>query len=117
MLSVSLEQRRFFSYFNQSVQEIEASLGVRRYRSDEEKGRSSFLWKSGFEGHRVRDLEEECPVLDLYVPALVDNILFLAGQGDTHKAEFIRKAKEAWLHYWNEGSRGKRFGGRRWQSV
>ena len=55
---------------------------------------------------------EILPILPLYENAIVENILFLCGHGD--KGEFIRKSKEAYLHYWNIISKGKRIRKGRW---
>ena len=88
-LVTPLEQRRFFNYLEDTLVEL-MSLYDTEYDLDD---------------YKELDSELEYP---LYAPAIVDNILFLAGQGETHKSEFIRKAQAAHLKYWTENAKGRR---------
>ena len=106
-IKIPVEQRIFFNYLNDSINEIAELHGD--------------MPRMVFGGNitaadivPVTSLSDETVVLPMYHNAIVDNILFLCGQsclptrqGDTHKGEFIRKAKEAYLHYWNLYSKGK----------
>ena len=90
-LSVPLEQRRFFNYFNDTVAELDAMY-------------PEYLFERGKHYAPMRDLSDEYIVRPLYGAAIVDNILFLCGydKDGTLKGEFIRKAKEAYLNYWRD---------------
>lgn len=93
-LVVPLEQRRFFRALNDTVSELEAAY-------------NGFVFYEGKNYTPINSLEDEWIVLPLYSDAIVDNILFLVGQSETYKGEFIRKAKAAYLKYWNEKSKAK----------
>lgn len=97
-LVVPLEQRRFFNYFEDTVGELKAMY------------RKFVLKNNDAEYIAPTSLEEKCPVLPLYTEAIVDNIIFLAGQGQeaNYKSEFMRKAREAYLAYWTEDAKGRR---------
>ena len=106
-IKTPVEQRIFFNYLNDSVNEIAELHGD--------------MPRMVFGGNitaadivPVKSLSDETVVLPMYHNAIVDNILFLCGHGDTHKGEFIRKAKEAYLHYWNLYSKGKHVKRNRW---
>ncbi len=98
-LVVPVEQRRFFNYFNDTVSELEASYG-------------ELVFDEGQSFEPVCNIDDFCPMRPLYIPATVDNILYFSSGQDTYKTEFIRKAQEAYLKYWNDKSKGKRWGGR-----
>lgn len=100
-LVVPLEQRRFFNYFEDSVNELRATFG-------------DFVLETKGDYTPPSDLSDSAVVLPLYHNAIIDNILFLSGQGETYKGEFVRKAKLAYLNYWNEGAKGKRIKRARW---
>ena len=108
-----LEQRIFFNYLNDSVNEISELYGD--------------MPKTVFIGNiisadvvPISTLEDEMVLKPMYHNAVVDNILFLCGQGSDpnevreHKGEFVRKTKEAYLHYWGLYSRGKHVKRNRW---
>jgi hypothetical protein len=99
-LVIPLEQRRFFNFFDDTVNEL-----VTLYRN--------FVLEEG-EYTPPKDLSDSVKVLPLYHNAIVDNILFIAGQGDAYKSEFIRKSKLAYLQYWNDNAKGKRVKRMRW---
>lgn len=93
-LMVPLEQRRFFRALNDTVSELEAAY-------------YGYVFQDGKEYTPINSLNDEWIVLPLYSDAIVDNILFLAGQGETYKGEFVRKAKAAYLKYWNDSAKGR----------
>jgi len=99
-IKTPVEQRIFFNYLNDSVNEIAELHG----------DMPGIVFGGNITAADitpVKSLDDETVVLPLYHNAIVDNILFLCGQGDTYKGEFIRKSKEAYLHYWNLYSKGK----------
>ncbi len=96
-----LEQRRFFNYFHDSVNELLSQ-------------HDNFVIESDKEYFPPADLSDENVVLPLYHNAIVDNILFLAGQDETYKGEFVRKANLAYLKYWRDNAKGKRIKRMRW---
>lgn len=107
-LVVPLEQRRFFNYFEDSVNEL-ASLY------------EGFVFEKGALAEAEsytppESLSDENIVLPLYHNAIVDNIIFLAGQGqnETYKGEFIRKSRLAFLKYWNDNAKARRVRRMRW---
>lgn len=97
-LIVPVEQRRFFNLFDDTVRELEASYG-------------DFLFEKGKVYDTPNGLDDFCPVRPLFAPAIVDNILFNLSGGENYKTEFIRKAQEAYLKYWNDNAKGRTFGG------
>lgn len=105
-LATPIEQRDFFNYFDDSVMEIEA-----RYGSD----RKDLVFKPDTEYTPPDSLDAENAVLPLYCGAIVDNILFMAGGGDARKSEFLRKAQNAYLNYWNKNAKGRRM--RKWSDY
>ena len=100
-LVMPLEQRRFFNYYNDSVDELCTTFG-------------DFVFEVGGEYTPPQDLSESAKVLPLYINAIVDNILFLAGGEERYKSEFLRKSREAYLKYWRDGAKGKRIKRARW---
>lgn len=98
-LAIPIEQRDFFNYFDDSVKEIEALYG---------NDRKSLVFIPDTEYTAPTNLSDENAVLPLYSGAIVDNILFMAGAGEEHKSEFLRKARNAYISYWNAGARGRR---------
>ncbi len=101
ILAVKLEERRFFNYFDETVRELEATYG-------------KFLYNDGESYKAPDDLNDKCAVRPLYHNAIVDNILFLAGAGDTYKGEFLRKAQNAYNKYWHDDAKGRRIRRARW---
>lgn len=91
-----IDQRDFFHYLNSSASELDSMYG------DVKK---LVFVKDGFRPFSC--LHDEITILPLYHDAIVDNILFLAGQGAEHKTEFIRKAENAYLTYWNKNAKGR----------
>ena len=100
-LVVPIEQRIFFNFFEDTVNELQSL-----YRD--------FVFIENAEYTPPTDLSDENVVLPLYHNAIVDNILFLANKGETYKGEFIRKSKDAYLKYWNDNAKGRRIRRMRW---
>ena len=100
-LSVPIEQRVFFNFFEDTVNELQSL-----YRD--------FVFLKDTEYTPPESLTDENVVLPLYHNAIVDNILFLANKGETYKGEFIRKSKDAYLKYWNDNAKGRRIRRMRW---
>lgn len=99
-LKTPLEQRLFFNYLNDSINETAGLYG--------EQAKLVYLPNIISDDIiPIHTFDETVPLLPLYHNAAVDNILFLCGQGDTYKGEFVRKTREAYLHYWSLFSKGK----------
>lgn len=100
-LKLPTDQRKFFNYFNDTVDELVALYedsvitSLKKYKA-------------------ITDLTDDNFVQPLYHNAMVDNILFYLTNEPDYKSEFIRKSKEAWLKYWNERANGKRQRRMRW---
>ena len=100
-LVAAIEQRRFFNYYEDTVEELSAAY-------------PGFVFSEGAEYTPPEDLNAENVVLPLYHNAIVDNVLFLMTNEPTYKNEFLRKSRVAWLVYWNEKAKGKRIKRMRW---
>ena len=102
-LHVPLEQRRFFNHFNDTIAELEALY-------------PQLLFEEGKHYTPMTDLSDEYIVRPLYGPAIVDNILFLSGydKNGTFKSEFVRKAKDAYVNYWNSQAHHRHIKRARW---
>lgn len=100
-LVVPIEQRVFFNFFEDTVNELQSL-----YRD--------FVFIKDKEYTPPTNLTDENVVLPLYHNSIVDNILFLANKGETYKGEFIRKSKDAYLKYWNDNAKGRRKRRMRW---
>lgn len=94
-LIMPIEQRRFFNYFDDSVNELIAMY-------------DGFVIEKDSEYQPPTDLSDTNAVLPLYHNAIIDNILFLSGQNETYKGEFVRKSRQAFLKYWNDNAKGRR---------
>lgn len=82
-LRAPLEQRRFFNFLDDTCLELLALYpGKVKVNEDEE-------YKA------AERLSDYINIRGIFIPAIVDNILYLAGLGDTYKNEFLRKAEEA----------------------
>lgn len=96
-------EREFFDRLNDTIREIEGLYG------DEPK----ILYKRDGDGHYltygwVRTFDDEINLLPLYHTAMADNILYMSGAGDIYGQEFLKKAREAHLTYWNRNAKGRR---------
>ena len=145
-LVIPIEQRVFFNYFEDTVNELQSLYGDFVFITDisEEKPQAneySFTsvdsmgnrYENGVLVETVSDedntsgsdisvkeytppksLTDKNVVLPLYHNSIVDNILFLATQGEAYKGEFMRKSKDAYLKYWNDDAKGRRKRRMRW---
>ena len=100
-LVIPIEQRRFFNYYEDTVNELQSMYG-------------DFVFIEGKMFAPPESLTDDSNVLPLYHNAIVDNILFLANAGEMYKSEFIRKSKDAYLKYWNDNAKGRRIRRMRW---
>lgn len=91
-LILPIEQRRFFNYFEDTVYELQSMY-------------SGFVLGDDTDFEPPTALDDENMVLPLYHSAIVDNIVFLAGSEEVHKNEFLRKANNAYLKYWNDNAK------------
>jgi len=82
-LKTPLEQRRFFNYLDDTCMELMALSKNKVCVNDDEEYKPA------------DSLDDRINIRGIYIPAIVDNILYLAGLGDTYKSEFLRKAEEA----------------------
>ena len=100
-LVVPIEQRIFFNFFADTVNELQSL-----YRD--------FVFIKDAEYTPPTSLSDENVVLPLYHNSIVDNILFLANKGEMYKSEFLRKSKDAYLKYWTDDAKGRRKRRMRW---
>lgn len=100
-LVLPIEQRRFFNYFEDTVNELQSLY-------------PGFVFEKGAEYQPPSSLSDANDVLPLYHNSIVDNVLFLAGGGEEYKSEFLRKSRDAWLKYWNDNAKGRRMKRMRW---
>lgn len=100
-LTIPIEQRRFFNFFEDTVTELQSMY-------------SGFVFEKDVEYQPPEALSDKNVVRTLYHGAIVDNIIFLAGGGETHKSEFIRKSRDAYLKYWNDNTKGRKMKRLRW---
>ena len=109
-IKTPVEQRLFFNYLNDSINELAELYGdmPKTVFHDNITAADIVIIDT------LSDKPDGMVILPLYHNAIVDNILFMCGQGDTYKGEFVRKSKEAYLHYWNIYSRGRHVKRNRW---
>ena len=100
-LIIPMEQRVFFNYFEDTVNELQSL-----YRD--------FVFEKEAEYTPPKSLSDDNVVLPLYHNSIVDNILFFAEQGEQYKSEFIRKSRDAYLKYWNDNAKDRRIRRMRW---
>jgi hypothetical protein len=100
-LVIPIEQRVFFNFFEDTVNELESLFG-------------DFVFIKDKKYTPPESLTDDIVVHPLYHNAIVDNILFLANAGEALKGEFLRKAKAAYLKYWNDNAKGRRKRRMRW---
>jgi hypothetical protein len=100
-LKAPIEQRKFFNYFDDSVNELLSLYDIVLIEDKEYEAPTT-------------DLYADNVVLPLYHNAIVDNILFMISNDANYKSEFIRKSKDAYLRYWNDKAKGKRIRRMRW---
>ena len=100
-LKATIEQRKFFNYFDDSVNELLALYDI------------VLIEGKSFEA-TTTDLYADNVVLPLYHNAIVDNILFMISEDANYKSEFIRKSKDAYSKYWRDKAKGVRQRRMRW---
>ena len=100
-LKAPIEQRKFFNYYDDSVNELLALYDI------------VLIEGESFEAPTT-DLYADNVVLPLYHNAIVDNVLFMISEDANYKSEFIRKSKEAYLKYWRDKAKGVRQRRMRW---
>ena len=101
-LIIPIEQRKFFNYFEDTVNELQSLYRDFVFIKDKEYTPPKSLTK------------EKNVVLPLYHNSIVDNIVFLAGGNENYKGEFIRKSRDAYLKYWTDNAKGRRKRRMRW---
>ncbi len=97
-LKVPLEEKRFIHYYNDTVSELGAY-------------HPQFLFIDGYDDYDpITDINSECTLRPLYIPAVIDNIIFLSGADTTgtYKSEFLRKSDSAYCKYWHDHAKGSR---------
>ena len=100
-LITPIEQRKFFNYFEDSVNELQSLYG-------------SFVFIDNAEYTPPERLTDDNVVLPLYHNSIVDNILFFETGDENYKSEFIRKSRDAYKKYWNDNAKGRRIRRMRW---
>lgn len=100
-----LEQRGFFNYFDDCVNELRSIFAG--YDKD-------YVIEEGEDYSPLTRLTDKNHVRPMYYDAIVDGILFYAGAGEQYKSEFIRKARYAFLKYWTDNAKGRRIRRMRW---
>lgn len=100
-LKTPIEQRKFFNYFDDSVNELMSMYDL------------VIIDGKTYEAPTT-DLYVDNVVLPLYHNAIIDNILFMVSNDANYKSEFVRKSKEAYLKYWKDKAKGKRIRRMRW---
>ena len=103
-LVTPIEQRRFFNFFEDTVNELQSLYG----------DFGDFVFIKGMEYTPPKKLTDDNVVLPLYHNAIVDNILFLITNEENYKGEFIRKSNDAYHKYWNDNAKGRRKRRMRW---
>lgn len=100
-LFTPIEQRRFFNFFEDSVEELQSMY-------------SGFVFEKESEYKPPEKLDDDVPVLPLYRDAIADNIIFLETSDEFRKSEFIRKSRAAYLKYYCDNAKGRKIKGREW---
>lgn len=80
-----IDERTFFEYFNESVAELVLKFKAKYIFTDNEKEKNP----------QISSLNEDNPIFDLYHIAVLYNILYLCGLGDTYKTMFLSYSEEA----------------------
>lgn len=101
-LKSPIEQRRFFNYYNDTVDELKALY-------------SPFVFEDkDIEDEPVSNLNNEITVRKLYKAGIVDNILYLNGCGSEYRQQFVERTYNAWQEYWTRHAKGARIRRKRW---
>ena len=102
LLVLPVEQRQFLNRLNDTIIELGGLYGdvpKLLYNPIEDDVYPDGQW--------INSSDKLTYILPLYHEAIVDNILFLSGAGETYKAEFLRKAHNTWLKYWNVDAKNR----------
>lgn len=121
-LIIPIEQRVFFNFFEDTVNELQSLYGdfifikSENLAEEQEKdGENQETVKTNSTEYTPpKSLNDDNVVLPLFHNAIVDNILFLANKGEIYKSEFLRKSKDAYLRYWKDNAKGRRIRRMRW---
>ena len=90
LLVTPLEQRRFFDYYEASVNELTMMFDAK------------YVMKKDCKFEAPENIEYEDKTRVFFHEPIIDNILYMAGCGDIYKTEFIRKANQAVKEAWKE---------------
>lgn len=102
-LQVPMEQRRFFNYFDDAVNELRGLYPV-----------DKLIFMNGKSYTSPKNLTDEIVVLPLWHDVIVDNILWKATQNEIYKSEFLRKAREVYKAYNKKETKGRIIKRARW---
>ena len=98
----NISEREFFDRLNDTIGELNAIYGEvpKLLWVNYEGGFPPEVW--------IKKLDDKIDLLPLYHEALSDNILYLSGAGSEYRQEFLMKARNAYLTYWNRNAKGRR---------
>ena len=89
-LVTPLEQRRFFDYYDASVNELCVMFDKK------------YVFRKGCTYVAPESLNYEDVTREIFHESIIDNILYMAGAGEIYKSEFVRKANLGVKKAWNE---------------
>lgn len=89
-LVTPLEQRRFFDYYDASVNELRMMF------------KSKYVLKKDCTYATPDDLNYTDVTREFFHEPIIQNILYMAGMGEQYKSEFIRLANLGYKEAWNE---------------
>ena len=92
-----LEQRRFFNYLEDTASELISKYGEKFVL---EKGADVCTHDNNING--------EINILPQYEKAIVCNILYLCGAGESYISEFLRLSNDAYLYYYRQNAKNRR---------
>lgn len=98
-LTTELDQRRFVNYLNDTQTEIVSLYGERIKLTAQD----------------IDAIDDDVLLDEKFHPAIVDNILYLAGQDDKYKESFLAKSHAAFLNLWNKNARRKQVKCKGWE--
>ena len=102
-LQVPMEQRRFFNYFDDAVNELRGLYPV-----------DKLIFINGKEYTPPKKLTDEMVVRPLWHDPILDNILWKATQNEIYKSEFLRKSREVYKGYNKNETKGRVIKRARW---
>ncbi len=110
-LKTAMEQRRFFNYLNDTLCELFSLYNgnliyTKEYISDSHHNTDEPIL--------VMSLDDYLPLRHIYIPAIVDNIVFLNTGEEFLKTEFLRKSNDAFLSAYGSDARGRHIKRSRW---